>query len=477
MPILIDASSITFSAVPGPQDLGPTNQPSSYDGIKQTITPQNPAAKTSLKIAAAPTGYTIDGGYLHAFNYLNGLGSMPYEQADTALYNSGGLTTPPQYGYSFVRMQPIAGIMAGTTASAFVLGAFRLTNGQAYYKGSAGDNINAYQSFDPSTSFYPNYDPSIPTVNSTKFPFAASGSGPISVAITTDLSGKVTPGVWSPIASAPDRANSGFYSGTNNSRNSPRTVPQVNTGMQDTDANWYTPWASETKTNYGSSLSPLAPQIAVGETSPGNPLRQGFGGGARWVPSGHVHYWGSAGGGPSINSINRFGIKFPTSNYVNITTAVTVNQSPSAHPYGGSSGSDRLIALSPPSAGVPSNMIMVGGGVPTPATTVPQRGITRYPTASVTTIADGSPLGPFQAIPSPQIPRHPNRMVAESSSSHLIYYGGLSPQQFNQRFTYVLPYASFNTASVSYQGTMWEDAAQPISAIRYPKTQGFSNKV
>jgi len=477
MPILIDASSITFNAEPGPQALGPTNQPSSYDGIKQTITPQNPTAKTSLKITGDAAGYTMDGGYLHAFNYLNGIGQFPYEQADLALYNSGGLTVPPQYGYSFIRMQPVAGIMAGTTASAFVLGAFRLTNGQAIFKGSAGDNVNAYQGADTSTTFYPNYDPSIPTTNSTKFPFAASGSGPIAVALTTDLSGEEISGRYSPVASAPDRANSGFYSGTNSSRSSPVPTPQINSGMQQSTANYYMPWASETKTNYGSSLSPLAPQISVGETSPGNALRQGWGGGARWVPNGHIHYWGSAGGTPSVNQINRFGVNFPTSNYVSITTAVTVNQSPSAHPYGGASGAARLIALSPPSAGVPSNMMMVGGGVPTPATTVPQRGITRYPTASVTTIADGSPLGPFQAMPTPQIPRHPNRMVAESSSSHLIYYGGVSPQQFNQRFTYVLPYASFNTASVSYQGTMWEDAAQPSPAMRYPKTQGFSNKV
>tara|TARA_A100001015_G_scaffold319926_1_gene444540 strand:- start:3458 stop:4891 length:1434 start_codon:yes stop_codon:yes gene_type:complete len=477
MPILIDASSITFSAVPGPQDLGPTNQPSSYDGIKQTITPQNPAAQTSLKIGATPIGYTMDGGYLHAFNYVNGLGSMPYEQADTALYNSGGLTTPPQYGASFIRMQPIAGIMAGTTNSAFVLGAFRLTNGQAIFKGSAGDNINAYQGADSSTTFYPNYNSSIPTTNSTKFPFAASGSGPITVALTTDLSEDAISGRYSPVASAPDRANSGFFSGTNTSRNSSQPTGSIMQGMQTPTANYYMPWASETKTNFGPSINPQAPQIFATDSNTGNALRQGYGGGARWVPSGHVHYWGSAGGTPSVNQINRFGVKFPTSNYTNITTAVTVNQSPQANPYGGASGADRLIALSPPSAGVPSNMMMVGGGVPTPSTTVPQRGITRYPTASVTTIADGSPLGPFQAVPTPQIPRHPNRMVAESSSSHLIYYGGLSPQQFNQRFTYVLPYASFNTASVSYQGTMWEDAAQAVSGIRYPKTQGFSNKV
>tara|TARA_S200002703_G_scaffold159772_1_gene174638 strand:+ start:2695 stop:4116 length:1422 start_codon:yes stop_codon:yes gene_type:complete len=473
MPILIDASSITFNAEPGPQDLGPTNQPSSYDGIKQTITPQNPAAKTSLKIAGDATGYTMDGGYLHAFNYLNGVGSFPYEQADLALYNSGGLAAPPQYGLNFVRMQPIASIMAGTTGAAFVLGAFRLTNGQAIFKGSAGDNINAYQGADGTTTFYPNYNSSIPTANSTKFPFAAAGSGPLAVALTTDLSANAIPGRYSPVASAPDRANSGFFSGTNTSRNSPTPQATIATGMAGSDANYYMPWASETKTNYGPSLSPLAPQIGVTDSN----LRQGYGGGARWVPSGHVHYWGSAGGTPSINQINRFGVNFPTSNYVNITTAVTVNQSPTAHPYGGAAGADRLIALSPPSAGVPSNMMMVGGGSGTAATTVPQRGITRYPTASVTTIADGSPLGPFQAIPTPQTPRHPNRMVAESSSSHLIYYGGVAPQQFNQRFTYVLPYASFNTASVSYQGQMWQDAAQPQPSVRYPKVGGFSNKV
>ena len=477
MPILIDASSITFNAEPGPQDLGPTNQPSSYDGIKQTITPQNPTAKTSLKIAGDANGYTMGGGYLHAFDYRNGIGSFPYEQADLALYNSGGLTTPPQYGYNFIRMQPIAGIMAGTTASAFVLGAFRLTNGQAFRHGAAGDNINAYQNADSTTSFYPNYNSSIPTTNSTKFPFAASGSGPIAVALTSDLSANAIPGRYSPVASAPDRANSGFFSGTNSSRNSPVPTPQINSGMQETDANYYMPWASETKTNYGSSLSPLAPQIAVGETGTGNPFRQGYGGGARWVPNGHIHFWGSAGATPTNSAINRFGVKFPTSNYVSISTAVTVNQSPSAHPYFGSGQADRLVALSPSSAGVPSNMMMVGGGMGVFSTNLPQRGITRYPTASVTTIADGSPLGPFQAIPSPQIPRHPNDMVAESSSTHLIYYGGNSPQQFNQRFTYVLPYASFNTASVSYKGTMWEDAAQPSPAMRYPKTQGFSNKV
>ena len=477
MPILIDASSITFNAEPGPQDLGPTNQPSSYDGIKQTITPQNPTAKTSLKIAGDADGYTMAGGYLHAFNHLNGIGQFPYEQADLALYNSGGLTTPPQYGYSFIRMQPIAGIMAGTTASAFVLGAFRLTNGQAIYKGSGGDNVNAYQGADPTTTFYPNYNPAIPTTNSTKFPFAASGSGPIAVALTSDLSANAIPGRYSPVASAPDRANSGFFCGVNSPRSSPVPTPGINAGMQGTDANYYMPWASETKTNFGPALSPLAPQIAVAETNVGNPFRQGYGGGARWVPDGHIHYWGSAGATPSANTPNRFGVKFPTSNYVSISTAVTVNQSPTANPYFGASGAGRLVALSPPSAGVPSNMMMVGGGAAFPSSTVPQRGITRYPTASVTTIADGSPLGPFQAVPSPQIPRHPNRMVAESSSSHLIYYGGISPQQFNQRFTYVLPYASFNTASVSYQGTMWEDAAQPSPAMRYPKTQGFANKV
>ena len=298
MPILIDASSITFNAQPGPQDLGPTNQPSSYDGIKQTITPQNPTALASLKIAGDASGYTMGGGYLHAFNHLNGIGQMPYEQADIALYNSGGLTAPPQYGYNFIRMQPIAGIMAGTTASAFVLGAFRLTNGQAIFKGSGGDNSNAYQSADGTTSFYPNYNSSIPVSNSTKFPFAASGSGPIAVALTTDLSANAIPGRYSPVASAPDRANSGFFSGTNSSRNSPVPTPQINSGMQSTDANYYMPWASETKTNFGPTLSPLAPQISVGETGPGNIYRQGYGGGARWVPSGHIHYWGAAGGTP-----------------------------------------------------------------------------------------------------------------------------------------------------------------------------------
>lgn len=473
MPILIDGSSITFNAVPGPQALGPTNQPSSYDNIKQTITPQNPTAKTSLKIAGDANGYTMDGGYLHAFNYLNGIGSFPYEQADFALFNSGGLSAPPSYGLSFMRMQPVAGILAGSSTESVVLGAFRLTNGQAFRHGTAGDGVNAYQNADPTTSFYPNYNPAIPVSNSTKFPFAVSGSGPIAIALTTNLSGNVIPGLYSPLASAPDRANSGVAIMTPAPRNSAVTAPQLNPVITGTSANFYMPWASETKTNFGPQITPISPQATAADSA----LRQGYGGGARWVPDGHVHYWGSAGGTPSTNQANRFGVKFPTSNYVSISTAVTVNQAPAAHPYMGTGQADRNIALSPPSAGVPSNMMMVGGGSGVLSTNLPQRGITRYPTASVTTITDGSPLGPIQGFPTPQIPRHPNDMVAESSSSHLIYYGGNSPQQFNQRYTYILPYASFNTASVAYQGALWIGNGQTSPALLYPYTKGFSNKV
>lgn len=475
MPILIDASSITFNAEPGPQALGPTNQPSSYDGIKQTITPQNPTAKTSLKIAGDAAGYTMDGGYLHAFNYFNGVGIFPYEQADLALYNSGGLIAPPSYGTSIVRKQPIVAILAGTTGSAAVLGAFRLTNGQALRHGAAGDNVNAYQNADSTTTFYPNYNASIPTTNSTKFPFAASGSGPITVAITTDLSADAIPGYYSPVASAPDRANSGVVLAYNGSRNTPVPGPTIESIAANGTGNYYMSWASETKTNFHPVLTPLYATAGGAD----NALRQGYQGGARWVPNGEIHYWGSAGGSPWTSQTNRFGVKFPTSNYASITTAVTVNQSPAGGTptYMGTSSADRNIALSPPSAGIPSNMIMVGGGVPTPQPNLPSRGITRYPTASVTTIADGSPLGPFQAIPTPQAPRHPNDMVAESSSTHLIYYGGRSPQQFNQRYTYILPYASFNTASVSFQNALWEDTAQNVPQVRYPYTSGFSNKV
>lgn len=481
MPIYINGNSIHFHATPQtPQvpttppisdgyDIGPTNQPSSLDTIKQTITPQNAAGVQTLSIHGTPGGFHIAGGYLHAFNHLNGIGSFPYEQADVALYNSGGLTNPPQYGLSRTTKQPVTGIISGTGLSAEMLGAFRLTNGQALYKGSANDSVNAYQGADPSTSFYPNYNSSIPTTNSTKFPFAASGSGPISVAITTDLSGNQMPGSPSPIASAPDRANSGLFSMQPGPRLSPRSAAQINAALFSTTNNFYMPWANETKTNFGPQLSPLAPQMGTADS----PLRQGYGGGARWVPNGHIHYWGSAGGTPSSSQPNRFGVNFPTSNYVNISTAVTLTANPVVVSVGG-----RNIALSPPGAGIPSNMMIVGGGM-NGVTTSPQRGgITRYPTASATSIGNPSPLSLSAFAPAPQIPRHPDGMVAESGADYLFYYGGFSPNAAYQRFTYRLPYASFNTASITFVPSMFADAtASPAPALAYGRLQGFSNKV
>ena len=482
MPIYVNGNSIHFHATPqvpssspfattanSALDIGPTNQPSSLDTIKQTITPQNAAAVKELSIHGSPDGFHIAGGYLHAFNHLNGIGSFPYEQADIALYNSGGLTNPPQYGLSRITKQPVTAIISSSGATAEMLGAFRLTNGQALYKGSANDSVNAYQGADPTTTFYPNYNPSIPVTNSTKFPVAASGTGPISVALTTDLSGNQMPGQYSPIASAPDRANSGLYSLSPGPRASPRSAPQISPYLTAADKNFYMPWASETKTNFGPQLTPLLPQMITADS----PLRQGFGGGARWVPNGHIHYWGSAGGTPSSSQGNRFGVNYPTSSYVTITTSVTFTANPLILSVGG-----RNIALSPPGAGIPSNMMIVGGGV-NPVVSTPQRGgITRYPTASATSIGNPSPLSLSNFAPVPQTPRHPDGMVAESGADYLFTYGGFSNSAAYQRYTYRLPYASFNTASITFVPTMWADpTASPGPALGFGKLQGFSNKV
>lgn len=418
----------------------------------------------AVSFQANPQGWAIGPGYLWATEYVSGIGSEPYENADTRLYHFAGLTNPGNpagYGSDGVNMIPLA-----SPVSITILGSMFGSNSPQGAPGTAVSDNYGYASSSSGFSFYPYYNPTYAANGGQihKFPFSVTTPKVVSTAnVLSTVVNPGTPYYDGRMGSAPDKGHAiSGYANTNVPITSVMPTPSFSPQMRYTTFTF----ASDTQTVLTGSAS-LPQWVSAANSATNGWYYRGSGRFCIYTAGdGSIHTGGSSAVRQTVWGQAGF-VKFPTASANSISVHATLNpttRTPDGrgiyNTYG--AGQDAT-----------GDTVYVGGGnySPSPSPTqAVQWAFFKYPVSSATTI--NAPAYDYYrpTAPTPVVPSAPytsgqtgglfsgvtNPVNIWSGDNKLFMLGGYSPSNNItvpiRSIPTVSPFASFSNSFAQTPG-------------------------